>query len=286
MLKVVFALGVAVAFVGVFATPTGAVTCHVGQYRSNDACLPCAPGSFSTIRNAASCTTHKTCLKGQFVKKEPTPSSNRLCAFCASEGKFSNIVNAPSCTAYTICAAGVKQTKRPTPTSDRVCDGATTSTTNITAVVALFDPSGASKVSGIVTFLQFSNESFSRFTGTLTNLTDGLHGFHIHESGDLSGGCASARAHYNPFRKVHGGPADSNRHVGDLGNIQASGGVASFSGIDQQVQLHGDTSVIGRAVVVHALPDDLGRGGFSDSYTTGHAGARIACGVIGLKFTP
>ncbi len=32
---------------------------------------------------------------------------------------------------------------------------------------------------------------------------------------------------------------------------------------------------------VHADPDDLGKGGFEDSLTTGHAGGRLACGVIG-----
>ncbi len=30
----------------------------------------------------------------------------------------------------------------------------------------------------------------------------------------------------------------------------------------------------------HADPDDLGLGGQSDSLTTGHAGKRLACGVI------
>ena len=33
---------------------------------------------------------------------------------------------------------------------------------------------------------------------------------------------------------------------------------------------------------VHADPDDLGKGGFPDSLTTGHAGGRLACGVIGF----
>lgn len=33
---------------------------------------------------------------------------------------------------------------------------------------------------------------------------------------------------------------------------------------------------------VHADPDDLGKGGFEDSKTTGHAGGRLACGVIGI----
>ena len=48
------------------------------------------------------------------------------------------------------------------------------------------------------------------------------------------------------------------------------------------IKLFGDESVVGRSCVVHADKDDLGKGGFSDSLTTGHSGARVACGVIGL----
>jgi len=37
---------------------------------------------------------------------------------------------------------------------------------------------------------------------------------------------------------------------------------------------------MGRALVVHADQDDLGRGGHDDSKTTGHAGNRIACCIV------
>ena len=51
---------------------------------------------------------------------------------------------------------------------------------------------------------------------------------------------------------------------------------------DKLISLYpGQGCIMGRSVVVHADPDDLGRGGFSDSKTTGHAGARLSCGVIG-----
>lgn len=51
---------------------------------------------------------------------------------------------------------------------------------------------------------------------------------------------------------------------------------------DSQVSMFGDLSVIGRAVVVHEGVDDLGLGGQNLSHTTGNAGARLVCGVIGL----
>lgn len=39
---------------------------------------------------------------------------------------------------------------------------------------------------------------------------------------------------------------------------------------------------MGRACVVHAKTDDLGRGGDEESKKTGNAGKRLACGIIGL----
>ena len=51
---------------------------------------------------------------------------------------------------------------------------------------------------------------------------------------------------------------------------------------DSMISLTGENSIIGRTVVVHADVDDLGQGGHELSKTTGNAGARSACGVIGI----
>jgi Cu-Zn family superoxide dismutase len=68
-----------------------------------------------------------------------------------------------------------------------------------------------------------------------------------------------------------------------LGNITADEkGEATIKISDKIVSLVGAKSVIGRAVVVHENEDDLGQGGHELSSTTGNAGGRIMCGVIGL----
>jgi hypothetical protein len=72
--------------------------------------------------------------------------------------------------------------------------------------------------------------------------------------GDLSGGCASAGSHYNPFAATHGSRSDTVRHVGDLGNIQTDkNGVADFEFEDAIISLNGPLSVVGRTVMVHTV---------------------------------
>jgi len=72
------------------------------------------------------------------------------------------------------------------------------------------------------------------------------------------------------------------RHVGDLGNVVASeDGTIKASLSDSIIALTGANSILGRTIVVHEGEDDLGKGGHKDSLTTGNAGGRVACGVIG-----
>lgn len=121
------------------------------------------------------------------------------------------------------------------------------------------------------------------FCGTITGLTPGKHGFHIHEFGDLTDGCTSLCEHFNPYRKDHGGPDSRVRHLGDLGNITADlKGIAQVMIHDQTLRLRGSHGILGRSIVIHADEDDLGIGGHSLSKTTGNAGKRILCGIIGL----
>uniref|UniRef100_K4P3E3 Superoxide dismutase [Cu-Zn] n=1 Tax=Musa acuminata TaxID=4641 RepID=K4P3E3_MUSAC len=141
---------------------------------------------------------------------------------------------------------------------------------------------GNSDVEGVVTLVQ-EDDGPTTVNVCVTGLTPGLHGFHLHEYGDTTNGCISTGAHFNPNKMTHGAPKDEVRHAGDLGNIVAnSEGVAEATKVDSQIPLSGLNSVVGRAFVVHELEDDLGKGGHELSLTTGNAGGRLACGVVGL----
>ena len=133
---------------------------------------------------------------------------------------------------------------------------------------------------GTVRFLQTANTLIVLVeTDSSAKLKPGLHGFHIHESGDLTEGCITLCAHYNPDGTQHGGPRSKQRHRGDLGNVKA----LSDGSVKQTITTTRLTmkEILGRSVVIHENQDDLGRGGNIESLKTGNAGKRVLCGVIG-----
>ncbi len=148
---------------------------------------------------------------------------------------------------------------------------------SVGGVTASLVPLQGSKTSGTLRFVQ--KGSRVNVSGEVFGLTPGLHGLHIHETGDCSGSDGmAAKGHLNPGNKPHGGLA-GERHVGDLGNINSdTSGIANLNidldGIALSTAANG---IINRSVIVQSGPDDL------KSQPEGNSGKRIACGIIAMK---
>lgn len=104
----------------------------------------------------------------------------------------------------------------------------------------------------------------------IRNLPDGnaFHGFHIHEGtcqGTKAEPFAQADGHYNPTNAMH------PQHAGDMPSLLANDGNAFL--IFYTDRFHPE-DVIGRAVIIHAHPDDM------TTQPSGNSGAMIACGEI------
>ncbi|XP_074094479.1 superoxide dismutase [Cu-Zn]-like isoform X2 [Cotesia typhae] len=154
---------------------------------------------------------------------------------------------------------------------------------DIKANVKFYPNDANGDVAGNFILVQDDSTGEVRISGTITGLTPGDHGIHVHQKGDLSDGCTSTGEHFNPTNKTHGGPMDAERHVGDLGNFQANGtGVVIVNITDTVISLSGPDSIIGRSLVIHSGKDDLGKGGNETSLTSGNAGSRVACGIVGI----
>jgi Cu-Zn family superoxide dismutase len=136
-------------------------------------------------------------------------------------------------------------------------------------------PTRGNATAGTVTFQQSGGEIVVH--ARVTGLKPGQeHGFHIHEKGDCSSGDGmSAGGHFNPTGKPHG-PPTAEHHAGDLPALKVdAGGVADVRFSITGVTIgSGPTDIIGKGLIVHALPDDY------RTQPTGNSGARIACGVV------
>ena len=149
----------------------------------------------------------------------------------------------------------------------------------IASAVAVIHPTEGNTASGVVKFMAI--EGGVHVTAQVTGLMpNSMHGFHIHQYGDCSAADGtSAGGHYDPeMTGRHGLPnSEEPIHAGDLGNLNADeNGEASYDAMIMGISIGGSASpILGRVVIVHALPDDGGQ-------PTGNAGARIGCGVIGV----
>ena len=141
----------------------------------------------------------------------------------------------------------------------------------------MLHPTAGNKVSGTVTFTPVADGV--QVHAELMGLTPGKHGFHVHEFGDCSAADGKFRRRDILIPPINRMPRQmpAARHEGDMGNVEAdASGNAKLDYVDHQISLANDAkSAIGRAVVVHAKPDDL------KTQPSGDSGARIACGVIG-----
>lgn len=143
--------------------------------------------------------------------------------------------------------------------------------------VAVLVPTAGNSAHGTVQFFEHAGSVV--ITADIRGLDPGgTHAWHIHEYGDLRSDDGTATgSHYNPEGHPHGLPYDDHRHAGDFGNLRADqdGRAVVNMTVTNITILGARNPIAGRAIIVHAQPDDGGQ-------PTGNAGARIAQGVIGI----
>jgi Cu-Zn family superoxide dismutase len=144
----------------------------------------------------------------------------------------------------------------------------------------LVNQQGIGKDIGIITISEGSAGLV--FTPNLTDLTPGVHGFHVHQNpscapgtkeGKLVPGLA-AGGHYDPTKTgKHEGPHGKG-HLGDLPSLTVGAdGKATTAVTAPRLKM---ADVKGRSLMIHAGGDN-----YSDQPAAlGGGGARVACGVI------
>ncbi len=94
-------------------------------------------------------------------------------------------------------------------------------------------------------------------------------GFHIHAgtecSGDNTDAFANALAHYNPDNCMH------PYHAGDMPPLFTANGRALSVFLTDRFTI---SEILGRTVIIHAMPDDF------MTQPSGDSGEKIACGII------
>ena len=139
------------------------------------------------------------------------------------------------------------------------------------AAIAHISGGPDSAVSGIVAF--FPQEAGTLVTAQIQGLpyddapcASRAFGFHIHDGASCTPpDFEDAGGHFNPEDCPH------PHHAGDLPPLFGCRGTAYLSVLTDRFSV---PDVVGHTVVIHSDPDDFA------TQPSGHAGSRIACGVI------
>lgn len=151
---------------------------------------------------------------------------------------------------------------------------------DVTVTMNLVNEQGVGKSIGTITITEGPNGLV--FTPKLTDLTPGLHGFHVHQNPDCSTGTKdgkqvpglAAGGHYDPALTGKHEGHEGKGHLGDLpALIVGADGTASTSVTAPRLKM---ADVKGRSLMIHAGGDN-----YSDQPAPlGGGGARVACGVV------
>lgn len=144
------------------------------------------------------------------------------------------------------------------------------------AAIAVLHPTRGNDVRGIVRFQPTPRGM--RVVSHVSGLGPGPHAYHVHVWGDCSApDGTSAGTHFNFLGSSQDPPEDIGRITGNLGELEADAdGNAHHEALVEEAALRGPKTILARAVIVHA------RGNDPEQPPIGAAGARLACGVVGV----
>ena len=108
-----------------------------------------------------------------------------------------------------------------------------------------------------------------------TGIPEGIHGVHVHETGDCSADDFTSAGGHLAGEMQHGILVDGGPHPGDLPNAHVENdGVLAMEAFKTDLPLDMMFDSDGSAFIIHAGADDY------TSQPSGASGDRIACGVI------
>jgi Cu-Zn family superoxide dismutase len=150
--------------------------------------------------------------------------------------------------------------------------------TNLPMAMAALEPTTSGSTARGTVHFQELRDGGVEVQVDLTGVPAGVHGFHVHERGDCGDSGNAAGGHFNPTSMPHAAPEAASHHAGDFGNVTAgSNGEVHTRFVSRSITVaESARSVVGKAVILHANPDDL------TTQPTGNAGGRISCGVVTL----